>query len=48
MNSILTLVRALRMTKELPVFVALPIYMIAYGVALYVLAHGIAAVMDLF
>lgn len=36
------------MAEGLSFFTALPIYVIAYGVALYVLAHGIAAVMDLF
>ena len=36
MDFILTIVRALRMAKDLPFFVALPVYVIAYGAAAWI------------
>lgn len=49
MNSIVKqIAKALRMATELPWYAALPLYMIGYGVGLFVLAKGVAAVIALF
>lgn len=49
MGNILTdLVRALTMAQELSIFAAIPIYVIAYGVACIVVTVAIKKIKDLF
>lgn len=47
MDFILNVVRALSMAQELPFFIALPIYVIAYAVAIWVTAKAVRAIKEL-
>lgn len=48
MNILQDFGQGLKMAAELPFFVALPLYLISYGVAVYVLAKAIKAIKDIF
>lgn len=42
------LAEIMRTATELPWYAAIPLYLIGYGVGLYVFAKGLAAMMELF